>query len=77
MGENCDDPDLSEYVCLVRWLRTFPREDAKWKAGLYTAQHVRASLAGQLETVRFIEEEFNVSIPKLIIYRAYLINSEG
>ena len=67
MGANCDDPERSEYVCLVKWLKTLPRENAKWKPGLYTTTHVRASLVRQPATVKFIEDEFGISVAKLII----------
>jgi len=65
---NCDDPEMSEYVCLVTWMATVPREEAKWttETRLYTTPLVRASLDGQLETVRFIEQEFGVSLREII-----------
>lgn len=68
MDDNCKDPERSEYVCLVEWLHWVPREQAKWRTTpkLYTTTHVRASLDGQPETVKFIEQEFNVSIRDLI-----------
>jgi hypothetical protein len=64
LAENKNDPDFSEYVCTVKWLSTVSRDDAKWKkkAGLYTTQHVRASLDGQPETISFLEEAFEVSM---------------
>lgn len=45
MDDNCDDSQLSEHVCLVEWLASVPREQAKWRATpkLYTTTHVRAS----------------------------------
>ena len=63
-ANDCDDPENSEYVCVVSWIRSVPREDAKWKSGsaLYTTTHVRASLDGQQETVRFIEQEFGITV---------------
>ena len=68
MGENSDSKVLSEYVCEVKWIKTVPREQAKRrkKPKLYTTTHVRASLEGQPETVRFIEQEFQVELNKLI-----------
>jgi hypothetical protein len=68
MGDNSDTSDLSEYVCLVKWLASVPRDQAKWRAAprLYTTTHVRASLDGQPETVAFIEKEFGVSVKEIV-----------
>ena len=68
MNERCDDADRSEYVCIVDWLASVPRGQAKWRAvpKLYTTTHVRASLDGQPETVKFLEQEFKVSIREVI-----------
>ncbi|WP_028023231.1 GIY-YIG nuclease family protein [Enterovibrio calviensis] len=67
MSDNIDSDDLCEYVCLVEWLSSVGREDAKWvkKSGLYTTTHVRASLDGQPETIEFIEKEFDLDIRAL------------
>lgn len=68
MADNCDNRDLSEYVCLVNWLKVVPRDQAKWRANpkLYTTTHVRASLDGQQETVKFVEKQFGISIREKI-----------
>jgi hypothetical protein len=68
MDDNCDNPDFSEYVCLVNWIKKVPREQAKWRSRskLYTTQHVRASLDGQPETVSFLEKEFGVNIKEMV-----------
>ena len=68
MSDNSTNPNLSEYVCLIQWLKWFPREEAKWRTSpkLYTTTHVRASLDGQQETIAFIEERFGISIKKEI-----------
>lgn len=64
MGDNSDDPERSEYVCLVEWLKAVPRNEAKRRSEppLYTTPHVRASLDGQKETVAFLESAFGVHI---------------
>ena len=67
MGDNCDDLERSEYVCLVEWLANVPREQAKWLAGLYTTALVRASLDGQPTTLKFIEETFGINMRALIV----------
>lgn len=68
MSENIDSDDLCEYVCLVEWLASVKEDEAKWvkKSGLYTTTHVRASLDGQPDTIKFIEKEFNLDIRDLI-----------
>ena len=68
MGDNSTDPELSEYVCLVDWVTTVRRKQAKWRSALklYTTTHVRASLDGQPETVEFLEAEFGVNLRDLI-----------
>ena len=69
IGENSDNPDKSEYVALVEWIKTVSRENAKWqpKSGLYTTTHVRASLDRQNQTIEFVEKEFDVNIYELIV----------
>jgi len=68
MSDNSEDAERSEYVCPVEWLASVPREEAKWRSApkLYTSTHVRASLDGQLETVKFLESEFALKIRDLI-----------
>jgi catechol 2,3-dioxygenase-like lactoylglutathione lyase family enzyme len=55
-------------VVIVEWLASVPREQAKWRATpkLYSTSHVRASLNGQPETMKFLEEEFKVPIREII-----------
>jgi len=69
MDDNMSDPKKSEYVALVQWIKTFPRNHGKWKSrsGLYTTTHVRASLDGQPKTIDFVETEFGVDMRKLIV----------
>lgn len=64
MSDNMNDVDKSEYVSLVKWLKVFSRDEAKWKrnSGLYTTTHVRASLDGQPNTIKYIEENFGIKI---------------
>jgi hypothetical protein len=68
MRENCDNRERSEYVCLVEWVKTVQRGQAKWRKSprLYTTTHVRASLDGQAETASFLENQFGVNIKGLI-----------
>lgn len=68
LSDNSDDLEKSEYVALVRWYKTVPREEAKWKsrASLYTTTHVRASLDNQSKTVDFVGQEFGIDIRALV-----------
>ncbi|OOF13109.1 hypothetical protein BZG79_08585 [Salinivibrio sp. MA427] len=68
IAENSNDLDKSEYVALVDWIKTVPRNEAKWKSksGLFTSQLIRASLDGQPETVKFLEQEFAVDFAELL-----------
>jgi len=69
LGDNCDNPELSEYVALVDWIEAVEADDAKWKAksGLYTTPLIKASLDNQPNTVTFLETSFNLSIKELLI----------
>ena len=69
MKDNMDNESLSEYVCLVEWIKTVPREKAKWRTTpkLYTTTHVRASLDGQPNTIAFLENEFSVRLREMIV----------
>lgn len=39
MGECADDPERTEYVVAVDWVRTVPREQAYWETGMYANQN--------------------------------------
>jgi hypothetical protein len=66
--EGAEDPEKSEYLVRVKWISSVPREKAKFKAkaGLFTTRLIRASLASQPATLRFVEESFSLSIPALL-----------
>jgi hypothetical protein len=68
LSENSDDPDNTEYVCLVEWIKAVPRNEAKRRASpkLYTTTHIRASLDGQPDTVAFLEQQFGVNVHELV-----------
>lgn len=67
MDDNSDDDELSEYVCLVDWIKTFPRNKAKRRSTpkLFTTTHVRASLDGQPDTITFLDEAFGVNLREM------------
>jgi hypothetical protein len=51
-----------EYVAPIKWVKAVPRNEAKWRSnsGIYTTTHVRASLDGQPDTIKFLEQEFGI-----------------
>lgn len=66
--DNANDACNSEYLVKVRWKKTLDAEKAKWKAkaGLFTTRLVRASLANQTKTLRFLEFEFGIRFKDLM-----------
>ncbi len=69
MGDNANDDEHCEYVCLVDWKVSVSRANAKFKkrSGLYTTTHIRASLDGQPRTLEYIEEQFGIELKGLLI----------
>ena len=59
-NENNDNPDLSDWAVGIRWLETFPREQAKTFRGVFAKQHIACELR-QPETVEFLEREFSIN----------------
>jgi hypothetical protein len=39
MGESADNPDLSEYLVRVEWLKTLPSDHAIWEKGMFANQN--------------------------------------
>jgi hypothetical protein len=58
--ENNDNPELSEWVIGVKWLKSYPREEAKTFKGVFANQNVVCELR-QPETVEFLEREFEIT----------------
>lgn len=67
-NHDINNDEKCEYVCLVKWIKSVPRENAKWqpKSGLFTTPMVRASLENQTTTIDFLEKEFRVDFKKLL-----------
>lgn len=57
--ENADDLSLSEWVVRVKWLRAYPKEQARTFSGIFANQNIVCKLRHP-ETVQFIEREFGV-----------------
>ena len=59
MGDDADDPDMSEYLARVRWLDTRPRDGAVREKGMFANQNVVAKLR-QPFTLQRLAEIFSV-----------------
>jgi hypothetical protein len=68
MVEHVESDELCEYVATVNWIEKVDRSKAKWekKAGIYTTQHIRASLERQPATIDFLDEAFGVNMRELV-----------
>jgi len=75
-SQNLVSPDLfknsnnenSEYLVKIKWTKSVTANEAKWKnnSGLFTTQLIKASLENQIKTIKFLEEEFEVSFPNIM-----------
>lgn len=54
-GRYSDDPDGSEYLVRVDWVKTFPREEAIWERGMYANQNSATKLRDQFTLERLTE----------------------
>jgi uncharacterized protein len=61
---NCDNVEKSEYVCLVKWIKTVEKEDAVPIARncVFIPRPARANLDKHQETIKFFERSFDISI---------------
>ena len=58
--ENSDDPDLSEYVVEIKWIKRFPKEEAKTFLGVFANQNIVCKLRDQ-DTLSFLDNKFDIS----------------
>ena len=60
--ENLESLDDCEWMAPVRWIANVRAEDAHFKknAGLFAPRSVRASLAHQPDTIKFLESKFKI-----------------
>ncbi len=59
MSENADDPDLSEYLVRVEWLKAVPRNEAFWEKGLFAIQHTACRLTRSF-TIERLSQHFGL-----------------
>lgn len=57
--ENSDDPEKSEWVVGIKWLKTFPKENGKWFQGAFANQNIVCKLRDQA-TFEYLKKEFRV-----------------
>jgi hypothetical protein len=64
MAYNSNNINRSEYVVLVRWIRSVPQNEARWKpkSKLFTSRLVRASMEDQEKTLAFINKSFCIKL---------------
>jgi len=60
MGENADDPELSEYLVRVEWLKTVSAQEAIWEKGMYANQNSATKLRNKF-TLDRLAEHFDLS----------------
>lgn len=66
MSDNEDDIEKSEYVCLVKWIKTLPFKKAIWKSKLFVSRLVRASMEDQQPTINFLEKSFDIKLKNIL-----------
>jgi hypothetical protein len=59
MGENADNPDLSEYLVRVEWLKAVPRSEAYWERGFFALQHTVCRLTSSF-TIEKVAKHFSL-----------------
>ena len=52
IGNNRDDPELSEYMVTVKWIKDVPREKAYWEKSLFAGRHTACRLRNQFTIER-------------------------
>ncbi len=59
-NENSDSPTLSEWAVAVKWLKAFPREEAKTFKGAFANQNIVCKLRDP-KTLEFLHSEFGMT----------------
>lgn len=58
-AENADDPEMSEWVVPVKWLKTYDRQNAKARRGIFANQNIVCQLR-DVRTVEYLKKAFEV-----------------
>jgi hypothetical protein len=59
MGENSENPDLSEYLVRVEWLKAVPKSEAYWEKGFFALQHTACHLTSSF-TIERLSQHFGL-----------------
>jgi hypothetical protein len=59
MGEDAGDPELSEYLVRVEWIKTVSKSDAYWEKGLFAIQHTACRLRNNF-TIENVSRHFGI-----------------
>jgi len=59
-NENRDNPELSEWAVRIKWLKTYPRAEAKSFKGVFANQNIVCKLRHE-ETIAFLKKEFGAT----------------
>ena len=55
MGQGADDPEQSEYLVRVEWIKTFPTKEHYWVTGMYANQNSATKLRNRFTLDRLTE----------------------
>lgn len=55
LGKHSDDPEKSEYLVRIDWIKTLPREEAVWEKGMFANQNSAAKMRNQFTLERLTE----------------------
>lgn len=57
--DNCDNPELSDWVVGIKWIKTFVREKAVTKSGIFANQNIVCKLRDQ-STIEYLTDHFPI-----------------
>ncbi|MCG2787222.1 MAG: endonuclease NucS [Anaerolineae bacterium] len=55
IGENADNPELSEYLVKVEWIKTLPAKQAIWVKGMFANQNSACKLRNKFTLERLVQ----------------------
>ena len=60
LGKRANDPEKSEYVVRVQWIKTLPKEKAIWEKGMFANQNTACKLRNKF-TLDTLIDRFNLA----------------
>ncbi len=58
-GRNHDDPEMSEWVVKIKWIKTFPLDEAIYKQGIFANPNIVCKLKDQ-DTLNILKKSFEI-----------------